>query len=69
MKKSKLNEQQNDLLNEMTATYLEQVCKLFGREHIIDDVEWELVYDLKAQVLEEILPQLGLSVELEEDSE
>lgn len=63
MKKVKLTEEVNDTINELTAQYLEDLCKLLGHDIYITDTDWQTVYDLKSVVLVEYVEQLGLIVE------
>jgi len=67
MKKVINNQNIEDTINELTATYLEKVCEAFGHERNIEDVDWQIVYDLKVRIFGEFLPALGYEVVYEED--
>jgi hypothetical protein len=55
-----MNTYVNDILNTITAEYLENVVKLFKKEYVVSDTDWQVVYDVKAEILEKYLPMLGI---------
>ena len=62
MKTVQLNSAANDVLNEMTAQFLEKVCSLYGHQVHIEDTDWQVVYDLKLDIINRI-EGLGLKIE------
>ena len=64
--KIKLTDKNHDFFIEATAQYLEKVMQHFGHDHTIEDVEWQVIYDLKEHLLE-ALEGLGFTIERVED--
>jgi len=61
MKTVELNDKANDVLNEATARFLEAVCDLFGHDVHIEDVDWQVVYDAKMDIIAHC-ESLGLDI-------
>lgn len=60
-----VNQKANDVLNELTARYLESICELFGHDININDTDWQTVFDLKEIAMEKC-EELGLQLEFED---
>lgn len=61
MKKVQLHQKTSEVIDELTAQYLENICKLFGHNITINDTDWQTVYDLKEKVLNKV-EELGLKI-------
>lgn len=46
MKEIELNQDMLDEINNEIALHLEKICSILGEERIIEDTDWDIVYDL-----------------------
>lgn len=56
-----INQEQHDVITNLLADHLEDVMRVLGHNHNIDDVEWQVVYDIKSHILDE-LTKFGLEI-------
>jgi hypothetical protein len=61
IKNVELHNATNNILNELTAQYLTNICKLYGHERPFEDEDMQTVYDMKADAIKRV-QELGLTI-------
>jgi hypothetical protein len=56
------NQRINEVLNESTSRFVEGVCKIFTHDIHIEDTNWQVVYNLKEEIIK-VCEGLGLIIE------
>lgn len=57
----KHNQKIDDVVNEKLAQFMEEVAGLYGISIIVEDTDWQTVYDLKVELLNK-MEELGIVI-------
>lgn len=57
----KNNQKANDVVNEKLAQFVEDVARLYGVKIFIEDTDWQVIYDLKADLFKS-MESLGVNI-------